>query len=330
MFECNKLVGADFFKRIGVSDNPTLEQIQAQLRAVDAYRLLGVAQNASLDEIKKAYRKLILQFHSDRYCQHQAAVCNDYETNEIKALADAVTIALNEGYKALRRSHQTFTHQPDERTTEASKGPINLTHILFPARPPLVDKPSAREFITKIHQEITHAVTSCGDSAENATIKQAMSNLANQILEYERLHLPDLERLSDQSQSDGALSQAVSKKVYRNGVLHSQFHVFLLECLDEVNVAKQSIPAAQSKSTCQIAMDFLRFLIEKTLRMMHYNFEPVYPGGVYNGLFKTASKEATKAVDKIESNLASEIKEAVWVSENMTDRNSCTSRALWR
>ena len=59
----------------------------------DPYEILGLSKTASDDDIRKAYRKLTLQYHPDRFA-------NDPDKQKA---ATEVTRKLNEAYNGLRR-----------------------------------------------------------------------------------------------------------------------------------------------------------------------------------------------------------------------------------
>lgn len=64
----------------------------------DPWKVLGVPQGASQEEIKTAYRKLVKQYHPDRYTD-----------NPLKELAQEKLKSINEAYDTLTRSNGTYT-----------------------------------------------------------------------------------------------------------------------------------------------------------------------------------------------------------------------------
>ena len=60
---------------------------------MNPYEVLGVKPNASQDEIKSAYRKLIKQYHPDKFID-----------NPLKNLAEEKMIEINEAYEALTKN----------------------------------------------------------------------------------------------------------------------------------------------------------------------------------------------------------------------------------
>ena len=63
----------------------------------DYYKTLGVEKGASADDIKKAYRKLIAEYHPDKV-QHMAP--------EIRQLAQQRTVELTEAYNYFKGKQQ--------------------------------------------------------------------------------------------------------------------------------------------------------------------------------------------------------------------------------
>jgi hypothetical protein len=339
MFERSKLVGAEYFKSIGVSEQPTCDEIQAKLQAQSAYSVFGLTANAAFTEVKAAYRKLIRQFHPDRYRLAQAALGHDYDDSAITAVANSVTYALTTAYTRLSAAAQAATASDAPIDSTVRGGPIDLSRMFFPVRPPLVDKTSAREFIARMETEISSVIQQCPDEETYRAIKEVMQALQRRVKANEDLLLPDLAPVRP---NGSAQSQALSRTLYRHGVHHTQFHVFLLECLDDVESAKQALsasmpnePAQSPRSKCQVMMDVLTFLIKKMCRVLSCNGEPIYQEGLYNGLFPAPKPSASAllanantTLGDIECKLKWNAKQAEDVERTMTPEHSCTSNAL--
>lgn len=65
----------------------------------DYYEVLGVAKNASADEIKKAYRKMAIKWHPDKYANESEAVRKDAE-EKFKEAAEAYDVLSNADKRA--------------------------------------------------------------------------------------------------------------------------------------------------------------------------------------------------------------------------------------
>ncbi|MDD5431324.1 MAG: DnaJ domain-containing protein, partial [Candidatus Pacebacteria bacterium] len=59
---------------------------------ISYYDVLGVAETASLEEIKKAYRKLVMQFHPDRQPQNASAKKKKEAEEKFKEISEAYEV----------------------------------------------------------------------------------------------------------------------------------------------------------------------------------------------------------------------------------------------
>ena len=342
MFERSQLVGAEYFERIGVSDRTTPMAIQAKLQAQSVYSVLGLTVDAELKDIKAAYRTLIHQFYPGRYLAAQRELGHHYNEAAITNIANSVAHAITTAYIKLLTSAQAAT-SADAPTHASIQGEIDLTLLLFPARPPRVDKESARRFIGKMDGEISSVIQACQDEEAYHAIQELMQNLQEAIKSHEDLLLPDLASVPADSRGSAASSsssQLLSREGYKHGVLHTQFHVFLLECLDDVEVARQALPeqrldepVASPCSRCQVVLAFLKFLLNKMIKLCSCDGTPIYQEGLYNGLFPAPKPNVNARVDaaleKITENLVSERGNALYVSKEMTGDQNCLSSAAW-
>ena len=87
----NKKLFAEFETDADLFDGCILENVEDEMAA----EILGIAVDASYDEVKKAYRKLALKYHPDRF-----AVADD----EIKEAAHERMIIINNAYETLLKA----------------------------------------------------------------------------------------------------------------------------------------------------------------------------------------------------------------------------------
>ena len=330
MLQREDLIGNEYFQRLGVPDQTTFEAIRNILKKKSYCEILGVSPDASIADIKAAYRKLALAFHPDRYCSNQAKMGKGLDETDVKELAEAVMHVINIAYPKLlewaRRPHNSETPR------QPAPSPIE---IRIPRRPPVVTKDSVREFITKMELEVSGIITKGKDREQYQHVMLAMTALQEKIDEFKELLLPGLQPLSSASSNNTQTdSRALQRKIGSNYFLHKNFHVFILECLNEVedvtNVLAENDPDQKAEPTsCQIALKFLQFILQKMYKLLTFDSTPVYKEGLYMGLFQP--KINTKnALDKVKSNLSWEKQMAEDVERTMTDQNCCTSYAIWR
>ena len=329
MLQREDLIGNEYFQRLGVPDQATFKTIQNILKKKSYCEILGVPPDASIASIKEAYRKLALVFHPDRYCSNQAKMDKGFNETDVKKLAEAVMHVINTAYPKLLE-----WARPNNSETPRQRAPSPI-EILFPPLPPVVTKDSVREFITKMELEVSGIITKSKDREQYQHVMLAMTALQKKIDEFKELLLPGLQPLSSASSNNTQTdSQALQRKIGSNDFLHKNFHVFILECLNEVedvtNVLAENDPDQKAEPTsCQIALKFLQFILQKMYKLLTFDSTPVYKEGLYMGLFQP--KINTKnALDKVKSNLSSEKQMAEDVERTMTDQNCCTSYAIWR
>lgn len=76
---------------------------------MNPYEVLGVKPGASQDEIKSAYRKLIKQYHPDKYID-----------NPLKDLAEEKIRSINEAYDALTKNGGSYSNSSDTYNNSSS------------------------------------------------------------------------------------------------------------------------------------------------------------------------------------------------------------------
>jgi len=309
-----------------VPDQTTFEAIRNILIEKSYCEILEISSDASLVDIKAAYRKLALVFHPDRYCSNQAKMGKGFIETDVKELAEAVMHVINTAYtKLLERSRPNNSEIPKQPASSDVK-----TRILMPSRPPVVTKKCVHEFITKMELEVSGIITKSKDREQYQHIMSAMITLQEKINEFKELLLPGLQPLSSASSNNTQTdSRALQTKISSNVFLHKNFHVFILECLNEVEdvtkVLADNDPDQKAEPTsCQIALKFLQFLLQKMYKLLTFDSTPVYKEGLYMGLFQP--KINTKnALDKVKSNLSREKQDAEFVERTMTDKHACIS-----
>lgn len=70
-----------------------LDKLHAQLKELDYYRILGVSRGASAEEVKKAYHKLVREYHPDRHAY--------IRSEGLRQKLNAVFAFVNEAYRNL-------------------------------------------------------------------------------------------------------------------------------------------------------------------------------------------------------------------------------------
>ena len=234
-------------------DQATFKTIQNILKKKSYCEILGVPPDASIASIKEAYRKLALVFHPDRYCSNQAKMGKGFDETDVKDLAEAVMHVINTAYPKLLE-----WARPNNSETPRQRAPSPI-EILFPPLPPVVTKDSVREFITKMELEVSGIITKSKDREQYQHVMLAMTALQEKIDEFKELLLPGLKPLSSASSNNTQTdSQALQRKIGSNDFLHKNFHVFILECLNEVedvtNVLAENDPDQK-----------LRFVLPRTI-----------------------------------------------------------------
>ena len=76
---------------------------------MNPYEVLGIKPGASQDEIKSAYRKLIKQYHPDKFID-----------NPLKDLAEEKMIAINEAYDALTKNSGNNNYNSSNTSNSAN------------------------------------------------------------------------------------------------------------------------------------------------------------------------------------------------------------------
>ena len=322
------LVGNDYFKSIGVDDSTEFELIKNRLKLNNAFQILGVANTASIYEIKSAYRKLALQFHPDRYCPQQTKKYNSYDANQIKQLSESVMHSINAAYTTLLN----FKKQDDlnQTTTQtASAGSMDF-RVFFPPHPPKIDKHSVRDFIIKMESEISGVIAKSKDKEKYQQVMLAMQGLQIKINENRDLLLPELQP-SPASSNNMALEINIGK----NYLLSKNYQVFVLECLSDVKEVEKvlvehdpDLLIDSSPSYWQVAIKFLKFLLQKMYKLLTCDNTPVYKDGLYSGLFSPTKVNANDALNKINRNLTRE-KEMTEFDERASVNACMTGSALW-
>jgi len=328
MLQREDLIGNEYFQRLGVPDETTFEAIRNILKKKSYFEILDVSRNASIPDIKAAYRKLALLFHPDRYCSNQAKKGKRFNETDVKTLAEAVMQVINTAYPELLK----WPRSNNSETTRQSA--LSNFEIRIPLRPPVIEKDSVRNFITKMKLEVSGIITKSEDREQYQHVMLAMKALQDKIDESQELLLPELNSLSSVSSNNSQThSPALQINIGSIYFLHKNFYVFILECLNEVedvtHVLAENDPDQKAEPTsCQIALKFLQFILQKIYKLLTFDSTPVYKEGLHMGLFqpKINTKEA---LDKVKKNLSWEKKMAEDVERTMEDRHCCVSNAIW-
>lgn len=86
---------------------------------MNPYEVLGIKPNATQDEIKSAYRKLIKQYHPDKFID-----------NPLKNLAEEKMIEINKAYDTLtKNSGDNYSSNTSSNYSNASTGSLDFQEI---------------------------------------------------------------------------------------------------------------------------------------------------------------------------------------------------------
>jgi curved DNA-binding protein CbpA len=318
------LIGSEYFKSIGVSDTTEFSLIKKTLTSKNPFQILGLDNTASMMQIKSAYRKLALQFHPDRYCSQQTNKYSGYDSNEIKQLAESVMHAINTAYT-------TLSNKTNQSTANVASTGYTDFRVVFPPHPPKIDKKSVSDFIAKMQSEISKVISKGSDNNEKyQQVIMIMQRLQTKINENRDLLLPDL-----QPSFSSFNSMALQSSIGRNYLLSKNYQVFVLECLNDVKEAEDTLVGQDpdllpdSESSCwQVAIKCLKFLLHKMYKLLTFDNTPIYTNGWYNGLFLSPKINVNDTINKVKRNLTRE-KELTELDERMPDSACMTGAAIW-
>ena len=94
---------------------------------MNTYEVLGLKPGASQDEIKKAYRKLIKQYHPDQYIDNPLKDLAEQKMREINEAYDALT--KNNGNYGSSNSYSNSTNSSTSYSNTSSNNSFNLQEI---------------------------------------------------------------------------------------------------------------------------------------------------------------------------------------------------------
>lgn len=94
---------------------------------MNPYEVLGLKPGASQDEIKKAYRKLIKQYHPDQYIDNPLKDLAEQKMREINEAYDALT--KNNGNYGRSNSYSNSTNSSTSYSNTSSNSSFNLQEI---------------------------------------------------------------------------------------------------------------------------------------------------------------------------------------------------------
>ena len=100
--------------------------------SIDYYSLLGVEPKATPDEIKRAYRKLVFQYHPDRNPDNREAA------EKLKEIMAAYDILSNEESRAQYDKNKGFRN---DKGADGKKSPGNGSHFSYEFKQRLEPEP---------------------------------------------------------------------------------------------------------------------------------------------------------------------------------------------
>lgn len=100
--------------------------------SIDHYSLLGVESKANAEEIKRAYRKLVFQYHPDRNPDKPEAA------EKLKRIMEAYDVLSNEESRAQYDENKGFQN---EKSRDGKKNPGNGSHFSYEYKQRLEPEP---------------------------------------------------------------------------------------------------------------------------------------------------------------------------------------------